>query len=119
MNLSAVTRTIFGKKVKALRRAHQIPAIVYGHGVTPRAITVPEGALASAYRAAGASSILDIAIDGATSTANSCGKSCGKHSTSHWPNERANTAPNSLTAFASPFTTSGTGALIFSVSFTS
>ncbi|OGL78649.1 hypothetical protein A3J43_02365 [Candidatus Uhrbacteria bacterium RIFCSPHIGHO2_12_FULL_54_23] len=69
MNLSAVTRTIFGKKVKALRRAHQIPAIVYGHGVTPRAITVPEGVLASAYRAAGASSILDIAIDGASTKA--------------------------------------------------
>jgi large subunit ribosomal protein L25 len=65
MNLSAVTRTLFGKKVKQLRSAHQLPAVVYGHGIAPRSIMVPEGEFLSVYRAAGASSLLDVAIDGA------------------------------------------------------
>lgn len=64
MNLSATIRTILGKKVKTLRRANQIPAVLYGHGIESRSVAVPEGEFLSTYRTAGETSLLDIAVDG-------------------------------------------------------
>ena len=38
--LQAVTRDVIGKQVRALRRAGQLPAILYGHQIAPLAISL-------------------------------------------------------------------------------
>lgn len=42
LKLAATTRTEFGKgAARRIRRAHQIPAVLYGHGAEPLHITLP------------------------------------------------------------------------------
>src|SRR5690606_39645690 len=42
LKLDATVRTEFGKgAARRIRRAHQIPAVVYGHGAEPRHIALP------------------------------------------------------------------------------
>ena len=38
--LKATKRTVTGKQVRALRRAGQIPAVIYGHRVEPVVISL-------------------------------------------------------------------------------
>jgi len=64
MELTADTRTITGKKVKALRRQHLIPAVVYGQGQESRSVSVPEALFLKAYRTAGESALIDLNIAG-------------------------------------------------------
>lgn len=59
-------RTELGKSVDKIRRQHQIPAVVYGHGQPSRPVTVDERQFQKIYRQAGSSSLVDLVIDGQT-----------------------------------------------------
>ncbi|WP_125610501.1 50S ribosomal protein L25/general stress protein Ctc [Specibacter cremeus] len=62
--LTAEVRTEFGKgAARRARRAHQIPAVVYGHGADPLHILLPERLTVRAVRAANA--LLTLDVDGA------------------------------------------------------
>jgi large subunit ribosomal protein L25 len=66
--LVAQTRTEFGKgAARRIRRAHQIPAVMYGHGTEPVHITLPGHETMLALKAANA--LLSIEVDGKTQLA--------------------------------------------------
>jgi large subunit ribosomal protein L25 len=66
--LVAQTRTEFGKgAARRIRRAHQIPAVMYGHGTQPVHITLPGHETMLALKSANA--LLSIEIDGTTQLA--------------------------------------------------
>lgn len=53
-----------GKKVKQLRTKGMVPGVVYGHGVTPQAVSVDGRAFAKVLAVAGESTLVDLAVDG-------------------------------------------------------
>jgi large subunit ribosomal protein L25 len=66
--LVAQTRTEFGKgAARRIRRAHQIPAVMYGHGTEPVHITLPGHETMLALKAANA--LLSIEVNGTTQLA--------------------------------------------------
>ena len=64
--LNATSRTVAGKQVKQLRAQGTVPAVVYGHGIDSRNLAVTYGEVDRAFRKAGESSLVDLAVDGAT-----------------------------------------------------
>lgn len=63
LKLAATTRTEFGKgAARRIRRAHQIPAVLYGHGAAPVHIALPGHETMLALKHANA--LLTIAIEG-------------------------------------------------------
>lgn len=63
LNLTGETRTEFGKgAARRIRRAAQIPAVIYGHGAEPLHIVLPERQTVRAIR--GANALLTITVDG-------------------------------------------------------
>ena len=59
--LAASTRTEFGKgAARRIRRAHQIPAVLYGHGAAPMHITLPGHETMLALKHANALLTIDI-----------------------------------------------------------
>ena len=63
LKLAATTRTEFGKgAARRIRRAHQIPAVLYGHGSDPLHITLPGHETMLALKHSNA--LLTIALDG-------------------------------------------------------
>ena len=63
LKLAATTRTEFGKgAARRIRRAHQIPAVLYGHGAAPVHITLPGHDTMMALKHTNA--LLTIALDG-------------------------------------------------------
>jgi len=63
IKLAAETRTEFGKgAARRIRRAHQIPAVMYGHGTEPVHITLPGHDTMMALKHANA--LLTIELDG-------------------------------------------------------
>lgn len=63
LKLAATTRTEFGKgAARRIRRAHQIPAVLYGHGADPLHITLPGHETMLALKHSNA--LLTIALDG-------------------------------------------------------
>jgi large subunit ribosomal protein L25 len=62
--LAAVSRTVTGKKVATLRRAGQLPAVVYGHGTDSEPVTVNAHEFDLLRRHVGASTLVDLAVDG-------------------------------------------------------
>lgn len=64
LNLVGEARNEFGKgAARRIRRAAQIPAVIYGHGVAPLHIVLPERATLRAIRASNA--LLTVTVDGA------------------------------------------------------
>jgi large subunit ribosomal protein L25 len=63
--LSATSRAATGKRVKDVRNAGSLPAIVYGHGTEPTPLTLGVPEFQKLYRTAGSSSLIDLSIDGA------------------------------------------------------
>lgn len=61
--LSAKKRTTTGKRVASLRKQDEIPAVVYGHGVDNRNITLARRVFQKVFAEAGESSLVDLAID--------------------------------------------------------
>ncbi len=63
LKLNTVSRTIKGKQVKQLRAEKKIPAVVYGHGVASRDVTVDYPVFEKLLEAAGESSLVDLSVD--------------------------------------------------------
>ncbi|HEX5452079.1 MAG TPA: 50S ribosomal protein L25 [Candidatus Limnocylindrales bacterium] len=66
--LSATHRSVTGKKVAALRRDGLLPAVVYGHGVESNSLAIDARDFESLRRHAGANALIDLSIEGGTST---------------------------------------------------
>jgi len=64
LSLEANARKVHGKKVKTLRTAGVVPAVVYGHGVGTRSIQLDGKAFGKVYAKTGASSLVDLTVDG-------------------------------------------------------
>ncbi|MBI4433382.1 50S ribosomal protein L25 [Candidatus Uhrbacteria bacterium] len=64
--LHATPRTVLGRKVNQLRRSGEIPAVVYGHGVTSRPLSVHVTDFQRLERGAHGAALLDLVIDGAS-----------------------------------------------------
>ncbi len=58
--LQAEPRTITGKKVRTLRADGKVPAVLYGHNVTPSLLSLSKGELEKVYRKAGGSSVVTV-----------------------------------------------------------
>lgn len=63
MQINAQTRTQYGKKTRTLRAQSFIPAIVYGSGKPAVSVTISAYEFVKAYRAAGASTIVDLSTN--------------------------------------------------------
>lgn len=62
--LKATKRDVTGKQVKALRRAGQLPAVIYGRHVEPIAISLEEHSASLALTKLTSSSLVTINVDG-------------------------------------------------------
>ena len=62
--LQAHTRTIVGKKVKALRAAGKLPAVLYGHDLKPQSLELDAHDFGKIFDDAGQNTILDLKIEG-------------------------------------------------------
>lgn len=64
-SITAQLRTATGRRAKRVRAEGLIPGVVYGHGITPRNVSVIGNDFLKVYRAAGESSLVDLAVPGA------------------------------------------------------
>ena len=64
IKLEFENRTLVGKKVNRLRRAGVLPATVYGKGVGPFTVQLNARGFSDAYRRAGKTTLVDLAIPG-------------------------------------------------------
>ena len=62
--LSANRRDVIGKQVKALRREGKLPAVIYGHGIEPTAITLDARETNKVLSGVGASTLITIDLEG-------------------------------------------------------
>jgi large subunit ribosomal protein L25 len=62
--LAAAPREILGKHVARLRRAGQLPAVVYGHGVESTSVTIDAHDFELLRRKAGPNALVDLSVDG-------------------------------------------------------
>jgi large subunit ribosomal protein L25 len=62
--LNANRRDVIGKQVKALRREGKLPAVIYGHGIKPTAITLDAREANKVLSGVGASTLITIDLDG-------------------------------------------------------
>ena len=68
--LQAESRTEFGKgAARRIRRAHKVPAVLYGHGTDPIHVTLPGHDTMMALKHGGANALLSIEVDGDTQLA--------------------------------------------------
>lgn len=63
LTLKAENRDILGRKTKQLRRKKIIPAVVYGHNIKARAVSVPYLDFKETYQEAGESSLINLTVD--------------------------------------------------------
>ena len=61
--LKAEPREETGKQVGRLRRDGKVPAVLYGHGVKPRNLTLTRGELERVYHKAGGSTVVGIKLE--------------------------------------------------------
>jgi large subunit ribosomal protein L25 len=64
VELVAERRTLFGKKVKRLRREGRTPAVMYGHGFDPVSLQFEERRLRQVLSHVGGSQLLGVRIEG-------------------------------------------------------
>lgn len=64
ITINASKRAISGKSVKQLRKNGKIPAVVYGHEVTTANLELSEIDFIKAFRQAGESTIVNLAVEG-------------------------------------------------------
>jgi large subunit ribosomal protein L25 len=68
--LQAESRTEFGKgAARRIRRAHKVPAVLYGHGTDPVHVTLPGHDTMMALKHGGANALLAIELEGNTQLA--------------------------------------------------
>ncbi len=64
--ITATKREVSGKRVKNLRNAGKLPAVLYGHNVETQSIELSEREFASVLKKAGESTIVNLVVDGQT-----------------------------------------------------
>jgi len=62
--LAASERQVFGKHVAQLRRAGNLPAVLYGHDVPSQSITLDAHDFEMLHRRTGPNALVDVSIDG-------------------------------------------------------
>ncbi len=62
-SINATTRKVTGKSVHALRCKGSIPAVVYGRGFAPIALTLERNALLKLWKGAGETHLIDLMVD--------------------------------------------------------
>ena len=62
LQLKATLREELGKKVKHLRKNEMIPAVLYGHGIKNKNLTISESVFNKLYKEAGDSSLFDVIV---------------------------------------------------------
>jgi len=62
--ITATKREVSGKRVKTLRNAGKLPAVLYGHKVETQQIEVAEKDFAKAFKSAGESTLVNLVVDG-------------------------------------------------------
>lgn len=62
--LAAASRTVTGKAVMHLRRAGQLPAVVFGHGIESANVTVDAHDFELLRRRSGPNALVDLSVDG-------------------------------------------------------
>src|SRR5256712_13252458 len=62
--LAATPREILGKHVASLRRAGQLPAVVYGRGVASTSVTIDTHDFELLRRKTGPNALVDLSVDG-------------------------------------------------------
>ncbi len=66
--LAATLRDVTGKKVARLRREGRLPAVVYGHGVASRSISIDAHDFELLRRRIGPNALVDLSVDGTKAT---------------------------------------------------
>jgi len=61
--LTAQSRTVLGRQAKQVMETGNLPAVVYGNGITPRSISLNRADFRKVLRSAGTSSLIDVTID--------------------------------------------------------
>ncbi len=64
--ITGTKRAVTGKRVKSLRTAGKLPAVLYGHNVENQQIEVSEKDFAKAFKSAGESTLVNLIVDGKT-----------------------------------------------------
>lgn len=64
LQLQANSRTTQKKEREQLRANGQIPAVLYGHGITNLTLALPKVVFEKTYQQAGESTLIDIVVDG-------------------------------------------------------
>ena len=62
--ITATKRTVSGRKVKSLRNAGKLPAVLYGHNVENQQIEISEKDFTKAFKLAGESTLINLVVDG-------------------------------------------------------
>ena len=66
--LAATNRDLTGKHVARLRRAGQLPAVVFGHGVPSQSLTIDTHEFELLQRRVGQNALIDLSVDGKKAT---------------------------------------------------
>lgn len=66
ITVTATKREVSGKRVKTLRNAGKLPAVLYGYNVSTQQIELAERDFAKAFKAAGESTLINLVVDGQT-----------------------------------------------------
>ncbi len=64
--ITGTKREVSGKRVKSLRTAGKLPAVLYGHNVDNKQIEISEKDFAKAFKTAGESTLINLIVDGKT-----------------------------------------------------
>jgi len=64
IQIQAKKREITGKRVKSLRNAGTMPAVLYGYNVPTQSIEISEKDFAKAFKIAGESTLVNLVVDG-------------------------------------------------------
>ena len=66
--LAATNREVIGKRVAVLRRAGQLPAVVFGHGLASQSLTLDGHEFEQLQRRIGQNALVDLSVDGKKAT---------------------------------------------------
>lgn len=75
ISLKVDKRTVFGKKVKALRKEGILPGSIYGKGIKSLSVQVPVKEFEKTYKEVGETGLVEISLDSDPSTGSGQGKS--------------------------------------------
>lgn len=62
LTIHAQARTVLGKQTKTLRHQGSLPAVLYGHGLSSRPLTIKRNEFQRVYKSAGESTLVDLAL---------------------------------------------------------